>query len=210
MKYLICLVFTAAFGLSACGVGVDNSTNTSGHQASGGATPSPAVQQSTNTNGSKPVSDNNESADFEGTSGITEKKNPDLKESAILSDVRSAAHDGYDRIVFEFLGTELPSYHIEYIGKPVTACGSGKTVNLAGNGRLEIRFTSAQAHAPEGDATIKDRDRSPNLPVIKDLKLTCDFEGEVTWMAGVSLPNNYRVIELKDPTRLVVDIKNAK
>lgn len=196
----------AAFGLTACGVGENNAVNTS----AGGTTPSPTVQAGTNVNGTKPVPDNDESADFEGTDSITDKKNPNVKESAIMSDVRSATHGGYDRVVFEFLGDELPSYHIEYIGKPVTACGSGKTVDLAGNGRLEIRFTTAQAHAPEGDATIKDRERSPNLPAVKDLKLTCDFEGEVTWVAGVSSPNSYRVTELKKPTRLAVDIRHAK
>lgn len=209
MKYLICLVLMAVFGLSACGVGANNAANTSEHQASGGTTPVPIIQAN-NSNASPADNANSDTSDFEGTDSITDKKNPNVKESAIMSDVRSASHDGYDRVVFEFLGDELPSYHIEYIGKPVTACGSGKTIDLAGNGRLEIRFTTAQAHAPEGDATIKDRERSPNLPAVKELKLTCDFEGEVTWVAGVSSPNSYRVTELKKPTRLAVDIKNAR
>ncbi|MBA2378972.1 MAG: hypothetical protein H0V76_05295, partial [Blastocatellia bacterium] len=43
---------------------------------------------------------------------------------------------------------------------------------------------------------------------VKDLKITCDFEAEVTWVAGVASPNRYRVLELKAPTRLVVDIKH--
>jgi hypothetical protein len=149
-----------------------------------------------------------DTADFEGTAGITEKKNPDVTGVAIMSAVRSARHGNYDRVVFEFLGNEMPTYHIEYIDEPVRACGSGNVVPLAGDGWLEVRFTDAQAHTPEGDATIKDRDRSPNLPIVKDLKITCDFEAEVTWVMGVASPNRYRVLELQNPTRLAVDIKH--
>ena len=139
---------------------------------------------------------------------MTEKKNPNIKGVAIMSDVRTARHGNYDRIVFEFLGPDLPTYHIEYIDKPVRSCGSGDTVPFAGDGWLEVRFTDAQAHTPEGEPTIRDRQRSPNLPIVKDLKITCDFEAEVTWVAGVASPNCYRVIDLKNPTRLAVDIKH--
>lgn len=147
---------------------------------------------------------------FEGTAGITEKKNANVKESVVASYVRSARHDDFDRVVLEFMGDQLPAYKIEYIDKPVRACGSGDVVPLAGDAWLSVRFSGAQAHAPEGDATIpvKDRTQSPNLPIVKDLKMICDFGGEVEWVMGVSSPNKYRVLELKTPTRLVVDIKH--
>ncbi|MBA2379226.1 MAG: hypothetical protein H0V76_06600, partial [Blastocatellia bacterium] len=72
-------------------------------------------------------------AEFEGTAGIIEKKNPNVTEVATLREVRSARHETYDRIVFEFAGSEMPTYHIEYIDKPVRACGSGDVVPLAGD-----------------------------------------------------------------------------
>ncbi len=147
-------------------------------------------------------------SDFVGTADNTEKKNPNVIGVAVLNEVRSARHGNYDRVVFEFKGKDLPTYHIEYIDRPVRACGSGDVVPLAGDGWLEVRFSDAQAHTAEGAPTIKDRSRSPNLPIVKDLKITCDFEAEVTWVMGVSSPNRYRVIELSNPTRLVVDIKH--
>ena len=200
--------------LSGCGGAADTATNnapTPAERAANSRTPTPAVPSNQNTSESKPApadeagSDNSE---FTGTSGVTEKKNADIKGVAIMSDIRTARHGNYDRIVFEFLSPDMPTYHIQYIDKPVRSCGSGDVVPLSGDGWLEVRFTDAQAHAPEGDATIKERQRSPNLPVVKDLKITCDFEGEVTWAAGVTSPNRYRVIELKNPTRLAVDIKH--
>ncbi len=147
-------------------------------------------------------------AEFEGTAGITENKNAAITAIARISEVRSARHGNYDRVVFEFAGNEMPTYHLEYIDRPVRQCGSGDAVPLAGDGWLEVRFSDAQAHDGSGNVTIADRERSPNLPVVKDLKITCDFESEVTWVLGVASPNKYRVLELKNPTRLAVDIRH--
>ncbi len=102
-----------------------------------------------------------EKADFEGTAGIIDKKR-EIKGVAVLEQVRTAQHEAHDRAVFEFEGAELPGYHIEYIDKPVRACGSGDTVPLKGDGWLEIRFQPAHAHTEEGQPTIKDRERAPN------------------------------------------------
>ena len=197
-----------------CGGAADNSSNIgtseSGRQAAVSPTPSVANAANNSSPATPAPADevDNDTADFAGTAGVTEKKNTGISGVAIMNAVRTAKHGNYDRVVFEFAGTELPTYHIEYIDKPVRACGSGDTIPLAGDGWLEVRFTDAQAHTPEGEPTIKDRQRSPILPVIKGLKITCDFEAEVTWVAGVASPNKYRVIELKSPTRLAVDIKH--
>jgi len=149
----------------------------------------------------------NDNAEFTGTTGITDKKN-EIKSTAVLREVRTARHGNYDRVVFEFEGAELPGYHIEYIDKPVRACGSGNVVPLKGDGWLEIRFYPAQAHDENGQPTVQDRARSPNHEIIKELKSICDFEADVTWVLGVSSPNEYRGLELKNPTRLAVDIKH--
>jgi hypothetical protein len=147
--------------------------------------------------------------DFAGTAGITDKKY-DIKSTAVLKEIRAAAHENFDRVVFEFEGAEMPPYHIEYIDKPVRACGSGDVVPLKGDGWLEIRFNNAAAHTESGEPTVKDRAQSPNLKIIKEMKLTCDFEAEVEWVLGVASPNKYRVLELKNPTRLAVDIKHKR
>ena len=149
-------------------------------------------------------------ADFEGTAGNTEKKNPTATGAVLLKEVRSAKHGDFDRVVFEFQGAQMPSYKLEYIDKPVRACGSGDVVPFQGNAWLSVLLTGANAHTEAGEATIKDRTRSPNLTIVKDLKLICDFEAEVEWVLGVSSPNKYRVLELKNPIRLVVDIKHNR
>lgn len=142
---------------------------------------------------------------FDGTAGIVEERR-DGSKPALLRDVRTGRHDGYDRVVFEFAAAPLPGYHLEYIDKPVRKCGSGDPTALAGDGWLEIRFTPADAHTPKGEPTVRDRERTLTLGVMRELELTCDFEATTTWVVGVSSPNRYRVVELADPPRIAVDI----
>ncbi|HEX8704347.1 MAG TPA: hypothetical protein VF815_36280 [Myxococcaceae bacterium] len=124
-----------------------------------------------------------------------------------LRSVREARNEGFDRVVFEFDGTQVPGYHLEYVDKPVTHCASGNEIPLAGQGFLQVRLTPAQAHEG-GTVTVAERERKPALPVLQELKLTCDFEGEVTWVLGNASPKKFRVMELREPTRLVVDVQH--
>lgn len=141
---------------------------------------------------------------FEGTAGRTERKR-EIAQVAQLRGVRAARHEGFDRVVFEF-AEALPGYEIEYIDRPVRACGSGHVVPLAGDGWLEIRFHPARSHTDEGKPTIAERRQRPELPTVLELASTCDFEGYVTWVLGVGSPNRYRVLELSSPPRLAVDV----
>ncbi|MDY7225987.1 AMIN-like domain-containing (lipo)protein [Hyalangium rubrum] len=124
-----------------------------------------------------------------------------------LRSVREARNEGFDRVVFEFNGTQVPGYRIEYVDKPVHHCASGNEIPVAGQGVLQVSLTPAQAHEG-GQVTVAERERKSSLPVIQELKLTCDFEGEVTWVLGNASPKKYRVMELREPTRLVVDVQH--
>jgi hypothetical protein len=143
---------------------------------------------------------------FQGTAGIVEKPATVIK-PVVLTAVDTARHGHFDRVVFRFDGDRLPGYRIAYIDRPIRACGSGQAVPVTGDGWLEMRLIPAAAHA-DGEPIIRRRSRASSLPVLKQLELTCDFEGVVTWVGGLSAPNRYRVLELADPPRLVVDIRH--
>lgn len=147
------------------------------------------------------------SGSFEGTAGIVDKQRPDAR-VAVLRDVRAASQEGFDRVVFEFEGSEIPGYHVEYVDRPVRQCGSGEPEEVAGDGWLEVRLIPAQAHTEEGQPTVGERERHLSLPVLKELQSTCDFEAHVTWVLGVASPNRYRVLELSNPARLIVDVRH--
>ena len=42
-----------------------------------------------------------------------------------LASVRTARHEGFDRVVWELEGA-LPGVHVEYVDQPVRTCGSGE------------------------------------------------------------------------------------
>jgi len=143
----------------------------------------------------------------EWTAGIVSLRRPTLR-PVTLRAVRAARHEGFDRLVFEFDGPQLPGYHLEYIDSPIIKCGSGDPTAVAGQGWLQVRLTPAQAHTDQGQPTVTEREQKPALPILLELELTCDFEGEVTWVLGNRKPNKYRVMELREPTRLVVDVRH--
>jgi hypothetical protein len=128
---------------------------------------------------------------------------------ATLREVRTARHDGFDRIVLDFGGDVLPSWEVEYVDRPVRQCGSGDAVDVAGDGWLSIHVRPARAHTDRGEATVTDRRRSLRLGVLRELVVTCDFEAHVVWVAGVASPNRFRAFELSAPARLVVDIAHG-
>ncbi len=127
---------------------------------------------------------------------------------AVQQELRTAQHDGFDRLVLDFGDGPLPGYRVEYIEAPVTACGSGEAVELPGAGWLSITLTPASAHDEEGRATVSNRDRVLDLPTILRVRSTCDFEGMVTWVAAVRVQRPFRVLELGGPARLVIDVRH--
>lgn len=129
-------------------------------------------------------------------------------DEATLRAVRTAAHDGFDRVVFEFAEAELPTYRIAWADAPTRQCASGHPVALAGEDRLDVHFSRTRAHTDAGLSTIAARSLAPDLPRLRALTLTCDFEGVVTWVLGLETPGPFRVTELSDPTRLVIDVRH--
>lgn len=166
-----------------------------------GATP-PAPSPAPGTQAVAPENPKNR----EWTAGVVDIPRSSLA-PVTLREVREARNEGFDRVVFQFDGDQVPGYHLEYIDAPAIKCGSGDPTTIAGQGWLQVRLEPAQAHQG-GKPTVTARERKPNLPVLAELELTCDFEGENTWVLGVKHPNKYRVMELQAPTRLVVDVQH--
>lgn len=138
------------------------------------------------------------------TAGLTAKPGDSM---ATLLEVRTARHDEFERIVFVFGPEGIPGFKVEYVDRPVRQCGSGEVVDLPGDAWLLVRLEPARAHTEEGKATVTQRDRALGYENMKRLKLICDFEAIVEWVAAVGYPGKYRTLELRDPARLVIDVR---
>jgi hypothetical protein len=145
---------------------------------------------------------------FSGTLETVEVKKPEAPPVAVLRDVRAASQEGFDRVVFEFEGSAVPGYRVGYVDSAVQ-CGSGEPVEVAGEALLQVQFIPAQAHTEAGEATVREREWRPGLPVVQELESVCDFEADVTWVLGLAARNRFRVQELAQPARLVIDIEHG-
>jgi hypothetical protein len=133
------------------------------------------------------------------------------RQTALLTDVRAARHEGFDRLVFEFRNV-LPGYDVRYVSRPVRQDGSGRVVAIAGSAAVRIRMENAldadlnQASAP---LTYTGPQRfTPGTPELAELARSGGFEGVLTWVAGLQDPVDFRVRTLTAPPRLVVDFRN--
>lgn len=132
-----------------------------------------------------------------------------------LIDVRLGEHDGFDRIVFEFdteftdaveLADGVPAYTLEYVDVPVYACGSGEEVNPEGTGTLVVNFPGTFVYDPDsGEGLLDETAFTDDSGVILEVQSTCGFEAMSTWAIGLDGEPPFRVMELANPTRLVID-----
>jgi hypothetical protein len=119
--------------------------------------------------------------------------------------IRSAAHPGYDRIVFDFEGP-LPGYHVRYVDE-VREDGSGRPVTMPGRRFLLVTFTPAQAHTDAGESLVRPQRDTFDYPVLRGYVLVGDFEGNVSVALGLDDVVGFRVGELPGtPGRIYLDV----
>ncbi|HYH80846.1 MAG TPA: hypothetical protein VEX86_13685, partial [Longimicrobium sp.] len=128
-------------------------------------------------------------------------------EPTTLRGLRAAANAGFDRMVLDFGDQPIPGWKADYVDQPVHECGSGEPVRLGTDAVLRVRLAYTQAHDDAGRATLRQRDLPLNMPVMRRMVIICDFEGVVELAIGAASPRPYRITELRNPSRLVVDIQ---
>jgi hypothetical protein len=122
--------------------------------------------------------------------------------------VRVARQTGADRIVFEF-SERVPGYKVGYSPKPVVGT-SGKELPLAGSAALVVRME--QASGVDLSAGFRQTYPGPNrvaaagIQQVLEVAQVEDFEGVLTWAAGLKAEAPFRVLALESPSRLVIDV----
>jgi hypothetical protein len=127
--------------------------------------------------------------------------------TATLTGLRVGRHEDFDRIVLEFADGPVPRYHLEYVDRPVRQCGSGNVIPLPGDAWLSIRLDDTRGHDDAGRATLDHAEQEAGLPNLLRLAFACDFEAVVEVVAAVRSPEPFRVVVLREPARLVVDVR---
>jgi hypothetical protein len=124
--------------------------------------------------------------------------------TARVTDVRVTREPGFDRFVIQFDGS-VPAFTVKRQAKPVfTQGGSGQTITLSGTAGVLVQLhTASQAGTYSGPSDFTQAD----FRVLKEARLTEDFEGYVAWGLGLGTTACMRVFVAKtSPSRLIVDL----
>jgi hypothetical protein len=119
-----------------------------------------------------------------------------------LTAIRAAAHqsEGYDRIVFDF-SNGIPSYDLtRQESATFIRDASGQEVTLGGSAglKLVIRDADVAAGVPA--------DSKPALKSVREIAQIGNFERVLSFGIGLSASQCVRVLELTNPSRLVIDV----
>ena len=125
-----------------------------------------------------------------------------------LTEVRAAAHEGYDRVVLQFRGSEPPSHDVRYVDE-ATGDGSGLPLDVEGETFLYVGTAIVLNPFDVGDPedSVLTGPSDIGDAAISGLFSEGPSEGHSATFIGLDSARDFRVTTLTDPARIVVDIK---
>lgn len=141
------------------------------------------------------------------TSGMISRQNGDSDGANYLKDVRIAKNAGFDRVVFEFT-SGIPRYQIKFVKASELVATGEDLIKIKGKFFIDVNMQSLPYPEPEEKiADVKLPKGNLKLPVITEIKEIEWFEGYREFGIGLNAKKEFRVQELSNPSRLVIDFK---
>ncbi len=158
---------------------------------------------------------------------------PAAPRSLVMS-AEVSTHDGFDRMVFTLSrDAPFPGYSVELLpAGAAIGCGPAEAEDSTASGAAEAEGTEdasadgEQAAASDADGPrvlvlrirpgrtaergrtmVPDGTKRYGFPRIAEAGVTCTEDEVVTWVAELEVPGEVRVLEFRDPYRLVVDVR---
>lgn len=127
---------------------------------------------------------------------------------ANIADVRVGAHDGYDRVVFEFeQGT--PDLTLDRATPPFTGDASGLPIEVNGDSFLGLTMRGGSKQTDDGTSSYDGpTEFEPGFDILEALVEGGDFERQSTWYLGLTAEACARLTILDGPPRIVIDIEH--
>jgi hypothetical protein len=121
-----------------------------------------------------------------------------------LITLRAGRHAGHDRVVFQLDGP-IPSYYSVRYVPVVRLDGSGDPLRLRGAAFLEV-VIRAPTHDEHYRPVLTPTRLRPEFPALREVNTPGSFEGQTTAGIGLTHRVGFRVLELTNPTRIVIDL----
>jgi hypothetical protein len=119
-----------------------------------------------------------------------------------VSRIEAEQLDGFDRATFYLDGPGDPGHYLSYV--PGFWDARDREVKVEGTTFLQVSvWGTTWLDGPSTRTGV-----TPRLPALREIKYVTEFEGEATYGVGLSNGHGFRVYELSDPKRLVVDVKH--
>ena len=120
-------------------------------------------------------------------------------------DLRVGEHKRFDRVVIEIRGRR-PGVRANYTDRLIYP-GSGLAVPLRGHRKFQLVLDPARAHNLTTGATTYHgpRLKQYRLPTLRGVAFMGDFEGQVEFGFTTDRVAPYRIFQLTDPRRVVLD-----
>ncbi|MGY1641040.1 hypothetical protein ACI782_07880 [Geodermatophilus sp. SYSU D00703] len=137
-------------------------------------------------------------------------QDPSADSSGTVSEIRTGRQDGYDRVVLEVGGTGTPGWDVRYVDEAGSQ-GSGDPVEVAGEAVLQVTLTGMGYPYDTGVDEWAGPDPLPGsgTEVVTEVAWDATFEGTSVAFIGTTAQVPFRVYALQDPTRVVVDLRDA-
>jgi hypothetical protein len=190
--------------LAGCGGDGTNESAASGtltpQETDSGASPAPVAEGETAEGGSTgapsfPTNAEPVTADASSDASVT------------VSNIRLGRHDGFDRVVFEVGGTGTPGWDVRYVDSP-SSQGSGEPVDVAGDAVLQVTLTGAgypydtgvEEYSASGPLSAAD------TKAVTEVVFDATFEGTTMAFVGTTGRTPFRVYQLANPVRVVLEV----
>lgn len=193
-------------GPAPAGTGVETPPEEPSEAASPAATPEASPETEPSADETEPPQPPADGPAFVDPGAVAEAE-PGGEWQLGVTGIRTAANDGFDRVVFDLEGEGTPGWRVEYV-KEALDDGSGLPVGVDGNAVLQVRIAGTGMPFETGIEEFSGGPVSLSGTAVQQVVYRFTFEGYSTAFVGVDDQRPFRVFMLEDPLRVVVDVQH--
>lgn len=141
-----------------------------------------------------------------GDASLTEKsQRPEAPSQLVVTNVRTGAHEHFDRVAFDFAGTGHPGWYVDYVNSPAQQV-SGSAVPVKGKAFLNVNIDGIVPAKELGMVAPELHTIAGTGCVVEVVKASNSVD-RTQFIIGVDKEKPYSVQVLEDPLRLVIDFR---
>lgn len=136
-------------------------------------------------------------------------RDPGASPRGIVTGYEATGHDGFDRLVITFdEASRMTGYDVSIVesGAELPCGGGPEAVSLASSRMLVVRTEPSRA-AGETGRHVRVGTSGMDHTRFREGGLVCDDADVSIWAAGIAEGSEVRVLELRAPVRLAVDVR---